>query len=138
MPAIIPLAGLATTGKDVLGYLTTVLNTEFTVSLDWEQLSEDGSVALLFDGLDEVAPERRAAVIRHLQLYMARFPNAPWMMTVRDPAVIPAGFDAPKYEIMPLSEDEVKTFVASWRPTLARRASRLSSPRWTRIGIWQR
>jgi NACHT domain len=125
VPAIIPLAGLATTGKDVLGYLTTVLNTEFTVALDWEQLSEDGSVVLLFDGLDEVAPDRRAAVIRHLQLFTARFPNAAWMMTVRDPAVIPAGFDAPKYEIMPLSEDAVKSFVAAWRPDLS--ASRVAA-----------
>lgn len=119
VPAIIPLAGLATAGKDVLGYLTTVLNVEFTVSIDWEQLSEDGSAALLFDGLDEVAPQRRAAVIRYVQLYAARFPNAPWIMTVRDPAVIPAGFDAPKYEIMPLSEGEVKAFVTSWRPDLS-------------------
>ncbi|MCF1503810.1 hypothetical protein L0F51_08560 [Afifella sp. H1R] len=125
VPAIIPLAGLATTGKDVLGYLTAVLNGEFKVALDWEQLSEDGSAVLLFDGLDEVAPERRAAVIRHVQVYKARFPNTPWMMTVRDPAVIPAGFDAPKYEILPLSEEEVKGFVTSWRPDL--RAPRIAA-----------
>ncbi|MET1111218.1 MAG: NACHT domain-containing protein, partial [Allosphingosinicella sp.] len=110
VPAIIPLAALATAGKDVLGYLTSVINAEFRVQLDWEQLSEDGSLALLFDGLDEVAPDRRAAIVRLLHLYTARFPQAAWIMTVRDPAVIPAGFDAPKYEILSLSEDDVKAF----------------------------
>jgi hypothetical protein len=119
VPAIIPLAALATSGKDVLGYLTSVINAEFRVQLDWEQLSEDGSLALLFDGLDEVAPDRRAAIVRLLQIYAARFPHTAWIMTVRDPAVIPAGFDAPKYEILSLSENEVKAFAALYRPDLS-------------------
>jgi hypothetical protein len=119
IPAVIPLSALATSGKDVLGYLTSVLNPEFRVQLDWERLSEDGSVALLFDGLDEVAADRRSAVVRLVQLYIARFAQAAWMMTVRDPAVLPAGFDAPKYEILPLDEAAMKAFVARWRPGLS-------------------
>ncbi|MES3055048.1 hypothetical protein O6V14_05340 [Sphingomonas faeni] len=119
VPALIPLAALATSGKDVLGYLTSVLNPEFCVQLDWERLSEDGSVALLFDGLDEVAPDRRAAVVRFVQLYTARFAHGAWMMTVRDPAVLPGGFDAPKFEILPLDECAMKAFVARWRPELS-------------------
>lgn len=119
VPALIPLAALATSGKDVLGYLTSVLNPEFCVQLDWERLSEDGSVALLFDGLDEVALDRRASVVRLVQLYTARFAHAAWMMTVRDPAVLPGGFDAPKFEILPLDEDAMKAFVARWRPELS-------------------
>ena len=119
VPALIPLAALATSGKDVLGYLTSVLNPDFCVQLDWERLSEDGSVALLFDGLDEVAPDRRAAVVRLVQLYTARFAHAAWMMTVRDPAVLPGGFDAPKFEILPLDERSMRAFVARWRPELS-------------------
>lgn len=120
VPATIPLASLSSSGQDVLGFLGAVTNPEFSVQLDWARLAEDGSLALLFDGLDEVAPDKRSTVVRQLQLFTARFPQAAWIMTVRDPAVIPAGFDAPKYEILPLSDDEVEDFVLAWKPDLGR------------------
>lgn len=120
VPVTVPLASLSSSGQDVLGYLGAVTNSEFSVQLDWTRLAEDGSLALLLDGLDEVAPDKRAAVVRQLQLFTARFPQAAWIMTVRDPAVIPAGFDAPKYEILPLSDKEVEDFILAWKPELGR------------------
>src|SRR3546814_19193175 len=96
VPVTVPLASLSASGQDVLGYLGTGTNPEVSVQLDWTRLAEDGSLALLFDGLDEVAPDKRAAVVRQLQLFTARFQEEARIMTVRDPAVIPAGFEAPK------------------------------------------
>lgn len=81
MPVTIPLGSLSSSDRDVLGHFGMVTNPEFSVQLDWTRLAEDGSLALLFDGLDAVAPHKRAAVVRQLQLFTARLAQAALIMT---------------------------------------------------------
>jgi hypothetical protein len=116
VPAVVPLAALAPAKVDVLSFLTDELNRDFRVQVDWPVLCDEGTAVVLFDGLDEAAPGERAAIVKKLELFTARFPKVAWLMTVRDPAVIPAGLDAAKYELMPLSDEELKWFVTAWRP----------------------
>lgn len=116
VPAVIPLAAMAESGLDVLGYLSTRVNADHHVAIDWSELGESGVAVLLFDGLDEVAPDRRPSIIRFVELFAARFPNLAWILTVRDPAVVSAGLEATKIELLPLDRAHTAQFIRAWQP----------------------
>lgn len=119
VPALIPLSTLADADIEVIDYLSTVLNGEYKVAINWLRLCEQGLAVVLLDGLDEVPTELRQGVIRRVTRFTARFPISPWLLTVRDLAVVPAGFDAPKLELLPLSDIEVVAFVEAWGTLIA-------------------
>lgn len=119
VPALVPLSALADADIEIIDYLSTVLNGEYKVAINWLRLCEQGLAVVLLDGLDEVPTELRQGVIRRVTRFTARFPICPWLLTVRDLAVVPAGFDAPKLELLPLSDIEVVAFVEAWGTLIA-------------------
>lgn len=118
-PVTVALGALAGTGKDLIDYLQDTVNSGFSVNVDWLTLAEEGTVAIFLDGLDEVAPSARPPLVDKIKRFAARFPHASWLLTVRDPSVIPAGFDAPKYELLPLTSSEIRQFIGAWRLDLS-------------------
>ncbi len=119
VPALVSLSALAEADIEVIDYLSTMLNAEFKVAINWIRLCEQGLAVVLLDGLDEVPTEHRQSVITRFERFTARFPMCPWLLTVRDLAVVPAGFDAPKLELLPLSDSEVIAFVDAWGTLIA-------------------
>ncbi|MEJ0022888.1 MAG: NACHT domain-containing protein [Alphaproteobacteria bacterium] len=119
VPAIVPLSAFCDANTDLVSWLQVVLNGENRVEVDWLHLCESGEAALLLDGLDEVTTTRRAEVVRRIEQFSRRFPLTPWLLTVRDPAVVPAGFNAQKVEILPLDETQMAELVRTIRPSLA-------------------
>lgn len=122
-PVTVALGALAGTGKDLIDYLQDTVNSGFSVNIDWRTLAEEGAVAIFLDGLDEVAPTARPPLVEKIKRFAARFPHASWLLTVRDPSVIPAGFDAPKYELLPLTASEIRQFIGAWRRDLSEAAA---------------
>lgn len=123
IPATVPLSALSDSGLEVLQYLNGPFNQEFAVAIDWSRLCETGSALIMLDGLDEVPLAKRIAVIHKLERLVRRFPAIPWMLTVRDIAVLPAGFEAEKLELRPLMNEEMISFALAIQPTLNRDAA---------------
>lgn len=118
VPAILSLAAVSESGLDVLQYLNGPLNEQFAVAIDWTRLCETGSALIMLDGLDEVTLTQRIIVIQKFERFAHRFPTIPWMLTVRDLAVLPAGFEAEKMEIRPLTNDEMTAFAKAVQPAI--------------------
>lgn len=117
VPAVIDLAPFSEADAEVGEWLAQ-LNRQYAVDIDWRSLCETGEVAVFFDGLDEVTTEKRALVAQRLDRFNRRFPTVPWMLTVRDPAVVPVGFEAQKIELLPLDRDGMRALAALVRPDL--------------------
>lgn len=118
VPAIISLSALSDSGLDVLRYLNVPFNQEYAVAIDWTRLCESGSALIMLDGLDEVPLAERTAVTQKLERFARRFPAIPWMLTVRDLAVLPAGFEAEKVELGPLTNEAMVSFAMAVQPAL--------------------
>ena len=88
VPILVPLASFATSDVGVLKFLTNDVNRELEIRVEWSRLAEQGLVVLLFDGLDEIPAARRQAVLGRIETFSARHPGVPWLLTVRDPAVL--------------------------------------------------
>lgn len=110
-PAIVSLAGFAEVGDELIDVLQTRVNREYSVNIDWLRLCETGAAVLLLDGLDEVALEQRVEVVSRIDRFCRRFPRVAWLLTVRDPAIVPVGFDAPKVELLPLTNADIRPFI---------------------------
>lgn len=110
VPVLVPLATFAACNQSVLEFLTNEINRELDVRVDWPRLAEQGSVVPLFDGLDEIPSNQRKAVLNRISNFSARHPLAPWLMTVRDPAVISGPADARLVELMPLDSEDIVRF----------------------------
>jgi len=117
-PAIVPLGALAEGSLTVIDYLQNRLNADYAVNIDWLRLCETGAAVVLLDGLDEVDRERRADIVARIARFAGRFPDTPWLMTVRDPAIVPGDFDAPKVELLPLVRSDMEHLVRAVRPDL--------------------
>jgi hypothetical protein len=118
VPAILPLSALSESGLDILQYLNGPLNAQFAVAIDWTRLCETGSALIMLDGLDEVPLTGRIAIIQKFERFANRFPAIPWMLTVRDLAVLPAGFEAEKLELRPLKTSEIAAFAKIVQPAI--------------------
>lgn len=110
VPVSVPLASFASVDANLLQFLGSTLNKELDVSADWPRLAEQGLLVLLLDGLDEVPAAARPEVMRRLSMFSARYPLAPWILTVRDAAVLTGLPEATVVELMPLSDSDIERF----------------------------
>jgi len=99
LPVLVPLASLAASSASITEFLTEHVNAAYDVRIDWRRLAEQGLVAVLLDGLDEAPGADRAPLLDKLGTFSARYPHVPWLLTVRDPAVLPRAIDARTLEI---------------------------------------
>jgi hypothetical protein len=110
VPVLIPLATFAASDVTVLEFLTDNVNREMDVRADWHRLTEQGLVALLFDGLDEIPAVKRKDVLARIATFSARHARVPWILTVRDPAVVSGAIEARAIELLPLDRNDVVRF----------------------------
>jgi len=116
VPAIIPLATFAASDIGITQFLTGTVNLDHDVRVDWMLLAERGLSVILFDGLDEIPARRRPVVLDRIKKFSARYPSAPWLLSVRDPAVLSAPADARLVELQPLDQDDIARFVKTLEP----------------------
>jgi hypothetical protein len=109
-PALVPLASWAASHTGLADFLAGQVNRELDVRVGWRRLAEQGLVALLLDGLDEVRSSERAPLLKRLGDFSARYPHVPWLLTVRDPAVLTGATEARVLEILPLSDEDIVLF----------------------------
>ena len=110
VPAIVPLASLGASGSHVADFIADHIDHSFDVKIGWRRLAEQGLVALLLDGLDELPGPARAPLLDKLRTFSARYPKVPWLLTVRDPAVLTGANDARMLEILPLNDGDIGRF----------------------------
>lgn len=110
VPVLIPLGTFAACNVSVLDFLNNTINRELSLRVDWGRLAEQGLIVPLFDGLDEIPTSQRRGVLNRVATFSARHPLVPWLMTVRDPAVISGPADARMVEIMPLESLDIVRF----------------------------
>lgn len=110
VPVLVSLATFAACDVSVLEFLANEVNRELDIRVDWCRLAEQGSLVPLFDGLDEIPSSQRRGVLNRISTFSARHPLVPWLMTVRDPAVISGPADARLIELMPLESSDIIRF----------------------------
>lgn len=119
VPVLVPLASLAASDSGVMEFLTTEVNRDFEVKVDWQRLAEQGLVVMLFDGLDEIPLSARPALLKRIDTFSARYSTAPWMLTVRDPSVLSEPSDARLVELLPLNDEDMVRFVETMKKRLS-------------------
>lgn len=120
-PVEVSLGAFAETDLSVVEFLSAHVNRDFTVRVDWLRLADRGLVCVLFDGLDEVPTTNRAAIIKRIQQFSGRFPQTPWLLTVRDPAALNGPLDGQIIELEPFDNPEISKLVEiykTWSPQL--------------------
>ena len=118
VPVMVPLASFAASEVGVVEFMATQTNREFDIKVDWQRLAEQGLLVLLFDGLDEIPTGVRPSLLNRIATFSARYPLAPWMLTVRDPAVLTGAPEAQLIEILPLEDDDIQRFVETMKRRL--------------------
>lgn len=118
VPVAVPLASLAAADTGIIQFLRTTMSTELEISADWERLAEQGLLVLLLDGLDEVPVTSRPQLMRRITNFSARYPQSPWILTVRDAAVLGGLPQSAIVELLPLSDDDIERFAAPMRERL--------------------
>lgn len=113
VPVAVPLASLAAADTGIIQFLRTMMSKELEISADWERLAEQGLLVLLLDGLDEVPATSRPQLLRRITSFSARYPHSPWMLTVRDAAVLGALPQATIVELLPLNDDDIERFAST-------------------------
>ena len=88
------------------------------MSADWQRLAEQGLLVLLLDGLDEVPSGTRPTLMQRITMFSARYPRAPWMLTVRDPAVVTGLPEATVVELLPLNDSDIESFAEAMKAHL--------------------
>jgi hypothetical protein len=111
VPVSVPLASLAKSGLGVMDFVARQVQLEMDAQADWRLLAEQGLLVLMFDGLDEVPATARPALLDKISKYGVRNPDAPWILTVRDPAVITRPTNARTIELLALSDEDMVRFV---------------------------
>jgi hypothetical protein len=115
VPVLVPLGTFSAASVNVSEFLTAHVNSEFDVRIDWGRLAEHGLLVLLFDGLDEIPVAARQAVLGKISTYSARYPSVPWLLTVRDPAVLTGPAEARMVELLPLENEDIARFADALR-----------------------
>ncbi|MGL3210712.1 NACHT domain-containing protein [Bradyrhizobium sp. BR 1433] len=123
IPVEIALGAFAAHGESVMEFLQGPINREYSVRVDWQRLADQGLICVFFDGLDEVATSRRGPLLRRISLFSSRFPDVPWLLTVRDPAALNGPLDGELLELQPFDNPEISSLVDKfkiWSPGLDR------------------
>lgn len=115
VPVSIPLASLAAAEDSVMSFLSGNISQEMDLNADWQRLAEQGLLVLLLDGLDEVPSGARPLLMQRISTFSARYPRAPWMLTVRDPAVVTGLPEARVVELLSLNDDDIQRFAEAMR-----------------------
>lgn len=115
VPVAVPLASLASADAGIIQFLNTTMSKELEISADWERLAEQGLLVLLLDGLDEVPATSRPQLLRRITNFSVRYPHSPWILTVRDAAVLGALPQATIVELLPLNDDDIERFASTMR-----------------------
>lgn len=110
VPVSIPLATLASADSSIVAFLSAHIGQELDLRADWRRLAEQGLLVVLLDGLDEVPSGRRPSLMQRIATFSARYPRAPWMLTVRDPAVVTGLPEATVVELLPLNDEDIERF----------------------------
>lgn len=110
IPVSISLAAFCESKDGLLSHIQNKCQHELSVIADWHRLCEQGLLILLLDGLDEVPSVNRLKVIDRLETFTALFPEVPWILTVRDPAVVTGLGVATMVELLPLNDDDIVRF----------------------------
>lgn len=115
VPVLVPLASLAASDTSVMEFLANHISREMDLGVDWRRLAEQGMLVLLLDGLDEVPARMRPSLMKRISTLSARYPRVPWILTVRDPAVVTGLGEARVVELLPLSDEDIERFVEAMR-----------------------
>ncbi len=118
VPVAVPLASLAAADTGLIQFLRTTMSDELEISADWERLAEQGLLVMLLDGLDEVPATSRPKLMRRITNFSARHPQSPWILTVRDAAVLGGLPQSTIVELLPLSDADIERFAATMRDRL--------------------
>ncbi len=113
LPVIVPLDRLAET-RTVLRFLNTVVNTGYSVGIDWERLCETGRAVVLLDGLDELSDTGRTNALKALKEFGGRYPNAAFLLTVRDGAALNAPLGVPILGLPRLDDEAIEAFAEAY------------------------
>lgn len=123
VPVEVSLSAVAANGDSVMEFLQGSVNREFSVRVDWQRLADQGLICVFFDGLDEVPTSKREQLLRKISLFSSRFPDVPWLLTVRDPAALNGPLDGELLDLQPFDNPEISNLVEKfrvWSPDLDR------------------
>lgn len=110
VPVAVPLSALSAADSGIVDFLGAAIYQEMEVRPDWKLLAEHGLLVLLLDGLDEVPAASRPTLLRRLATFSARYPKAPWILTVRDAGVLNGVPEATLVELQTLSDADIENF----------------------------
>jgi hypothetical protein len=116
IPVVIPATEFSDSNCSIGDYLEKRVNQAFDVKIDWRAAATTGSLVVLLDGLDEISSDKRTLVLERFKVYRAACPDVPWLMTVRDPAVLAPPDGAAMLELAPLSQEDIRTYAKFYRP----------------------
>ena len=121
IPIEFSLATFAETDQSVVEFLETNVNRDYCVRVGWRPLADRGLICVLFDGLDEVPTAHREIIVKRIRLFGSRFPDVPWLLTVRDPAALSGPLEGQIVELEPFDNPEISKLVDKfkvWSPQL--------------------
>ncbi|MBR1225228.1 hypothetical protein JQ600_09890 [Bradyrhizobium sp. AUGA SZCCT0176] len=123
VPVAISLGAIAANDESVMEFLQGSINRAFSVRVDWQRLADQGLICVFFDGLDEVPTSKRGPLLHKIGVFTSRFPDVPWLLTVRDPAALNGPLDGELLELQPFDNPEISGLVEkfkAWSPDLDR------------------
>jgi hypothetical protein len=113
LPVMVSLSELAEGKETVVGFLQEHVNRRFNVSVAWEHFCETGRAVILFDGLDELGPPDRRRVLDSIREFSARYPQVPWLLTVRDAKALSVRVDAKVLKIDAYDDERIEAFATA-------------------------
>lgn len=114
LPALISLDDLVSKKVPVLDYLNNTINCEYDVRINWEYLCEHGRAVLFFDGLDELNGMSRTSALNTIKRFGGRFPEVPFLISVRDSSALSVPLGARVLEIIRLDDEMIQRFTEAY------------------------
>jgi hypothetical protein len=114
LPVLISLPELINSEGTVVEFLGNAVNRRFNVSVSWDYYCEKGLLALLFDGLDELAPRDRRKALELIHDFTSRYHETPWLLAVRDAKALSAPVDAKLLTIDILDYEQIASFCEAY------------------------
>jgi hypothetical protein len=115
VPAVIQLDNLVSKKITVVDYLNGNINGEYGVNIDWEYLCDHGRAILFFDGLDELTDQGRISSLNLIVKFGGRFPDVPFLITVRDSSALSVPLGASILEIIRMDDGMIEEFARAYK-----------------------